>query len=304
MAGPSFAAGTTAMPLLRLGFGAHATAVGEAFTARADDASAVYWNPAGLSGLPSREVFAEHDLYLQDVSINRLAYAHPLGAVDGHARKAFGVSLSYLSLNGIEARSGNTALPDGTFGASDFVGAASYSQPLNEALTAGVTGKILQQNIGSDRATGYAADFGVLQRLGRFRLGAALVNLGPALKIANDSSPLPQSLRVGASVDYAPVIASVETEIVRGESDPIYKVGVEYAAAAMLALRVGYFSRSAAAQNALKGGALGAEGGGATALLGLTAGVGLRAARYAFDYAFVPYGELGSVHKMSFSMRY
>lgn len=292
------------MPLLRLGFGAHATALGSAFTSRADDASAVYWNPAGMSLLPSRELLAEHDIHIQDSAINRLAYVHPLGAGDGHARKAFGVSLSYLSLNGIEARSGNTAKPDGTFGASDFYGAASYSQPLSENLTVGVTGKILQQNIGSDRAAGYAADLGVLQRLGRFRLGAALVNLGPAMKFANDSSPLPQSLRVGASVDYAPVTASVETEIVKGESDPIYKVGVEYAAAAMLALRVGYFSRSAATQSALKGGSLGADGGAAAALLGLTAGFGLRVTRYAFDYAFVPYGELGSAHQMSLSVRF
>lgn len=292
------------MPLLRLGFGAHATALGEAFTSRADDASAVYWNPAGMSGLPSREVFAEHDLYLQDASINRLAYVQPFGTGDGHARKAFGVSLSYLSLNGIEARSGNTAQPDGTFGASDFYGAASYSQPLNEDLTVGVTGKILQQNIGSDHATGYAADVGVLQRLGRFRLGAALVDLGPAMRFTNDYSPLPQSLRAGVSVDYAPVTASVETEIVRGESDPIYKVGVEYAAASVLALRVGYFSRSSASRRALKGGALGADGGGATALLGLTAGFGLRVTRYAFDYAFVPYGELGNTHQMSLSVRF
>ncbi|NMC43939.1 MAG: hypothetical protein GYA46_08465, partial [candidate division Zixibacteria bacterium] len=33
---------------LRVGVGAKAMGLGEAFTAVADDASAVYWNPAGL----------------------------------------------------------------------------------------------------------------------------------------------------------------------------------------------------------------------------------------------------------------
>lgn len=74
LAEPGFAAGTTSAAFLRLGFGARATALGDAFTARADDASATYWNPAGMSLLPSRELLAEHDLHIQDISIDRLAF--------------------------------------------------------------------------------------------------------------------------------------------------------------------------------------------------------------------------------------
>src|SRR4051812_8903200 len=94
----SFAAGTTSAAFLRLGFGARATAMGDAFTARPDDASATYWNPAGLSLLPSRELLAEHDLHVQDINVDRLAFVQPLGAAGSGPRKAIGASLTYLSL--------------------------------------------------------------------------------------------------------------------------------------------------------------------------------------------------------------
>ena len=300
---PSFAAGTTSAVLLRLGFGARATALGDAFTSRADDASAVYWNPAGLASLPTRELLAEHDVYLEDVSINRLAYAHPLGAAGSGPRRAIGASFSYLSFSGIEARSGNTAQPDGTFGASDLFGTISYAHSLSESLSVGASAKFIQQRLGVYHAEGYAADLGVIQRFGRWRWGAVVANLGPAMKFVDSSYSLPWSVRGGAAYTTGPACWSAEAELLKGE-DPIYRMGVEYLFGGALALRGGYSSRSGATQHALKGGALGSIDGGAAALLGLTAGFGLRLASYSVDYAFAPYGELGNVHKISFTARF
>lgn len=304
---PAFAAGTTSAAFLQLGFGARATALGDAFTARADDASSTYWNPAGMSQLPSRELLAEHDLHIQDIAIDRLSFVQPLGAPGSGPRKALGLSLTYLNLGGIEARTGDTAQAEGTFGANDFYGAASYSQPLGEGLSLGVTGKFIQQRIGSNSASTYAADLGVLQRLGRFQLGAAVTNLGHSLKFIDQAFPLPQAVRGGVAFDAAPVpvVVSAEAENLKGESGATFKMGVEYAASGMLALRGGYLSRSGSTQNALKGGPLGASAdGGLSGWVGMTGGFGLRVGAYAFDYAFVPYGELGNTHKMSFSVRF
>src|SRR5579864_5665137 len=52
---PAFAAfssndkGTTTANFLKLGVGARAEAMGEAYTAVADDATALHWNPAGIT---------------------------------------------------------------------------------------------------------------------------------------------------------------------------------------------------------------------------------------------------------------
>ena len=43
--------GTTAAPFMNISQGARATAMGSAFVAVADDPSAIFWNPAGLSRL-------------------------------------------------------------------------------------------------------------------------------------------------------------------------------------------------------------------------------------------------------------
>ena len=41
--------GTTAAQFLKIGIGPRAIAMGSAFTATANDLTAIYWNPAGLS---------------------------------------------------------------------------------------------------------------------------------------------------------------------------------------------------------------------------------------------------------------
>ena len=48
--------GTTAASFLEIGIGSRAIAMGGAFVAVANDATALYWNPGGLSRLPSKEV--------------------------------------------------------------------------------------------------------------------------------------------------------------------------------------------------------------------------------------------------------
>jgi hypothetical protein len=56
--------GTTVFPLLKIGPGPRAAAMGEGFIGLSDDATACYWNPAGLAQLNNFETFLSH----QDLS--------------------------------------------------------------------------------------------------------------------------------------------------------------------------------------------------------------------------------------------
>ncbi len=48
---------TTSAQFLKIGVGARAASLGESFVAIADDASSLYWNPAGITLAPDRSIY-------------------------------------------------------------------------------------------------------------------------------------------------------------------------------------------------------------------------------------------------------
>ncbi|MDP3541704.1 MAG: type IX secretion system membrane protein PorP/SprF [Elusimicrobiota bacterium] len=86
------------------GAGARAPGMGDAFTALADDAYAIHYNPAGLAQLERPQFAAAYSkLYAglsdgTDIGLSQLAYAHPL-ARGRHG--ALGVSWERFSLSGL-----------------------------------------------------------------------------------------------------------------------------------------------------------------------------------------------------------
>ena len=86
---------------LKIPMGARAIGMGGAFTAVCDDASAAWWNPAGMVFLPYREVMIQHaeqfgSLETHDV----LTGVFPLGGEKGH-QAALGVSLVRVAVDDI-----------------------------------------------------------------------------------------------------------------------------------------------------------------------------------------------------------
>src|SRR5437867_5528229 len=70
-------AGTSSATFLKIGVGARATGLGEAFVAVANDPSAVYWNPAGLASVLHQEVLFSHVSWPADVSYEHVAWVVP-----------------------------------------------------------------------------------------------------------------------------------------------------------------------------------------------------------------------------------
>jgi hypothetical protein len=82
---------------MALGAGARALGMGGAFGAVADDASAVYWNPAGIAGIQKRQALAMHAEQFGDlVNYNFGAYVQPTKLLDPERKPAFGFALIHL----------------------------------------------------------------------------------------------------------------------------------------------------------------------------------------------------------------
>ena len=66
------------MPFLKMDVTARAFAMGGAFIGLSDDASTLYYNPAGLMNLKAMEVVASHNMYLADIQYSYLGVTYPM----------------------------------------------------------------------------------------------------------------------------------------------------------------------------------------------------------------------------------
>src|SRR5688572_21501094 len=88
--------GTSGGSFLNIPVGARAVAMGEAYTALADDVSSLYWNPAGLAFMRQSQAS-----FMYNPSFNDLTY-HNAAAGVSLENGGIGASASYLSYGDIE----------------------------------------------------------------------------------------------------------------------------------------------------------------------------------------------------------
>src|SRR5262245_10119252 len=101
LAAPSAHATKYAGEFLKVPIGARAVGMGGAFTAVADDATAPWWNPAGMVYLPYREVIPQHqEKFGRLVNHDYLGAVLPLGGVSGK-QSALGIGLVRLAVDDI-----------------------------------------------------------------------------------------------------------------------------------------------------------------------------------------------------------
>ncbi|HEX7070961.1 MAG TPA: PorV/PorQ family protein, partial [Rhodothermales bacterium] len=141
--------GTTAAEFLQIGVGARATAVGGAFVAAVDDASALYWNPAGLSNVAGGEVLVTHSEWLADVNFDYLGVSLAAGDFG-----TYGVSITMLSVPEMLVRTEERQDGTGeTFGATDLAVGLSAGRAITDRFAVGITAKFIQQRIWHSTAT-------------------------------------------------------------------------------------------------------------------------------------------------------
>ncbi|MEO0072239.1 MAG: PorV/PorQ family protein [candidate division WOR-3 bacterium] len=203
--------------------GARPTSMAGAFSAIADDATAAYYNSAGLGFLKERHITIMHSPWLPglypDMYYEYLGYVQPL-----RAQGTMAISAIYLTTGKTEVTDG-TGLILGDYTTFDLALSGSYGLKLRSDLSVGTSAKLIYSflvpdwvwrampELGIDAGgTGiaWAFDLGVLYRPKSFlSIGAALNNLGPGISYvaSTESDPLPRMLRVG--ICYRPVNSDI-----------------------------------------------------------------------------------------------
>ena len=276
--------GTSTGQFLKLGAGARAEGLGEAYSAAADDASAVYWNPAALSQVGDVSATFMHAALLADISYEYLGYGQRLGNSG-----VLGLGVQYLSMPVFHETDQSGFETGAGFSPGDMGVTLAYSFPLGEKYSAGVSGKYIRSKIDKTAST-FASDLGILARpFGNdLRLSFVVQNLGGSLKFEQKSDPLPLNVKAGGSLPVAKDwLVNLDVNFPR--DNRVYAaLGTEYRLKydedSGFAGRLGFNTRT-----------LGDIGG----FSGISAGAGIDHKQFRLDYAFLPFGALGMTHRIS-----
>jgi opacity protein-like surface antigen len=149
--------GTTVANFLEIGVGARALSMGGAFTALADDPSAIYWNVAGIAKMNKNMLYFSHAEWLADTKFDFIAGAFSLGRWG-----SLGLSLTALTMGEMEVTTVDA--PEGTgqvFNAGSYAVSVAYAFKLTDRFAIGFNPKIIHEVIWDMSATGLAFDIGI-----------------------------------------------------------------------------------------------------------------------------------------------
>ena len=184
---------STGLAFLKLGIGARAIGMGEAYSALSDDASGIYYNPAGISFGAGNEVTFMHKQWIFGTT------ADFLGSTVHSQNFTFGFGFNSTNVDGIEIRQ-QPGPPEGTFGLHDLAVSATASWRIDTSLSIGATGKFLYEKIYLDESDGAAFDFGARYQYDRhFAFAAVITNIGSMSTLLTEPIVLPAGVRFGAS---------------------------------------------------------------------------------------------------------
>ncbi|MBI9071750.1 MAG: PorV/PorQ family protein [Melioribacteraceae bacterium] len=248
--------GTTAAPFLNMAYGPKAISMGGAFVATANDASAMFWNPAGLSRQVSSSAMFSQSKWIADIDYN---WAGAMINLDGMG--TLGLSIIYLDYGDMEVTT--LSEQDGTgqmFSANDMSLSLSYAYNLTDRFSIGGNVKYIEQNIWNSSASTMAVDLGVLfiSDIYGLRIGASISNFGGDMTMEGkdllvqhdidpniygnneqilayldtDDYPLPLLFRVGIAMDVIDMdmhkLTLAADALHPNDNDESINVGAEY----------------------------------------------------------------------------
>jgi hypothetical protein len=314
--------GTTAAQFLKIGVGARANGLGGSFTAIANDVTALYWNPAGITNLQKFSLAVSHSEWFADISHDFAGIVYPFSSSDI-------IALSVIALNTGEQEVTTVTQPEGTgvyYDVSDLSIGLTYARALTDRFSVGLTVKYIQQTLYNESANTFAIDIGSFLRTGFHDLviamnisnfggsmqleGRDLItitdinsqvsgNHNPDARLKTEPWPLPLIFRVGIAMNLVggndPIIHSESNRFTfaidgvhPNDNTEKVNIGGEYAWNENVFARLGYKINYDVEK--------------------WTFGVGLKfdigSNQVGFDYALVDFNDLGKVSQFSLELNF
>lgn len=281
--------GTSSGEFLKLGAGARAAGMGEAYSAAADKADAIYWNPAGLTRIENHSISFTHASLFEGISYEFIGYGQKLKNAG-----AFGIGIQYLSPGTIKETDSSGFETGTSFSPKDISIATAYSRLIG-GFGFGISGKYIRSKIIKTAST-FAVDMGILSpefSEKKLRLSFVIQNLGGKLKFDRESDPLPFNVKMGGALFLTENwIGALDINFPR-DNKPYLALGTEYRVSYddnwNFAGRLGFNSKTA---------------GDISGLSEFSFGLGTKFKQIELDYALIPFGSLGLTHKISLGINF
>ena len=298
----------TGLQFLKVDVSPRAAAMGGAYMMIGADASAMFYNPAGIANIPSDgnlDLFVGRTEWIADIAYSSVAAAKNFGNIG-----VFGVSATFADYGDIHgtrvAATASGFEETGLLDVGAYAVGLTYARKLSDKFTVGGQVKLVNQNLGSNAVqiaggdptnrendvTGVGYDFGTIFYPGfrSFRFGMSVRNLSAELEYEKEGFQLPLTFTIGVAIDLMDFIGT-ENQSLLLAIDAIHprdfeerlNVGAEYLLMDMFALRAGYkFNYDEE---------------------GVTAGLGfqqqLSGVKLKLDYAYADFGVFDTVNRFS-----
>ena len=259
---------TTSAAFLEIGPGARSIGMGGAYVSVADDASSIYWNPAGIVNVNKPEVQSFYSPWLVETQFYYNTAVFPMGKYG-----SIGLSFTAVTMDEMMVRTVQDPEPDEygqKFDAGNISMGIGYAKKLTDRFSFGFQTKFIQESIWQMKAQGYAVDIGTMfVTKSNLNIGMSISNFGGKLgmqgvntlvdididetiygnndridgSLGTSQWPLPLLFRFGLSKSFvlSPIMEClIAVDAIHPNNNPEYlNVGFEYKIMDIISLRLG-----------------------------------------------------------------
>ena len=285
--------GNTAAPFLKMTPTARGEAMGSAIIGLADNAAAVFSNPAGLMNIASTDMEFGHTTMPAGIGLSYFSFAKKIA---GH----HAIAVSLLALGTDEMKVRTPLQPEGTgeyFSVGHYAYGLSYARDYTDKFKVGFTAKLLNLNMVSEMYSevSWSGDIGLQYNsalpgiLKGTIIAVSIRNFGPQITFAKEGYGLPLNYTIGATRPIYGIFTENDRLAIAinwnkcVDEQEKAQLGLEYRYNNLIDLRCGYKFQS------------GEQG----ATFGMGLKNNLMNKQMRFGYSFTPFGIIGSIHKFS-----